>query len=304
MTESAVSIKNLVKRYKSFTAVDHVDIEVRQGEVFGLLGPNGAGKTSILECLEGIRRPDSGSLLVAGCDPQRQDHILRRKLGVQLQVSSLPGNIRVDEAISLVCAWQGMRASPELISSLNVAELMKHQYRQLSTGQQRRLHLLLALLNKPEVVILDEPTAGLDVQSRIQLHDQIRSIRSQGVTVVLATHDMAEAEQLCDRIAIIIRGKVAVCGTPREVTAAGKTGIRVKIRTQRGCLSPSDEIAGAKFIESKDGYLEWKCLDVSIAVIELLTRIRDAGDTVEDLRVERPTLEERFLQLVERTDDT
>jgi ABC-2 type transport system ATP-binding protein len=299
MNESVVSIKGLVKRYGSYIAVNGIDIEVGRGEVFGLLGPNGAGKTTTLECLEGMRKSDGGTLSVAGCDPQTDERKLRRKLGVQLQSSALPDSIRVGEAITLICAWRGLPEQLDLIQKFEIGELLNKQYRQLSTGQKRRLHLVLALMNNPEVLVFDEPTAGLDVQSRAQLHEEIRAIKAQGITVLLATHDMAEAEALCDRIAIMIHGKLAVCGTPEQVTAAGSKETRIRMRTSKNSLLPGGDIGGATFISAKDGYIEWNCRDVAPSVTELLKQVQDAEDTVEDLRVERPSLEERFLELVE-----
>ncbi|MDR3644808.1 MAG: ABC transporter ATP-binding protein [Clostridia bacterium] len=299
MNESVVSIKGLIKRYGSFTAVGGIDMEVGRGEVFGLLGPNGAGKTTTLECLEGMRKVSGGRLRVAGCDPQSQERALRRKLGVQLQSSALPDSICVGEALTLISAWHGLPGQSDLIRRFEIGDLLKKQYRQLSAGQKRRLHLVLALVNHPEVLVLDEPTAGLDVQSRAQLHEEIRSVKAQGITVLLATHDMAEAEALCDRIAIMIHGKLAVCGTPAEVTAAGSGETRIRLRTAKGSLLPGGDVGQATFVSAKDGYLEWSCRDTASSVTELLRRIQDAGDTVDDLRVERPSLEERFLELVE-----
>lgn len=298
MAESMVSIKGLVKKYGSFTAVNGIDLEVGKGEIFGFLGPNGAGKTTTLECLEGLRTANGGSLRVAGCDPQKDGRKLRRILGVQLQSSSLPDSIRVGEAVSLICAWHGLPVQNDLLQAFGIGELLNKKYRELSTGQKRRLHLALALVNNPEVLVLDEPTAGLDVQSRVQLHEEIRSIKSQGITVLLATHDMAEAEELCDRIAILIHGKIAVCGTPAQVTAAGSKETRIRMRTSKGKV-PAQTIGGAEFVKEKDGYLEWNCRDVAPSVAAVLNRVQETGDTVEDLRVERPSLEERFLELME-----
>lgn len=299
MTESAVSIKGMVKRYGSFTAVNGIDIEVSRGEIFGFLGPNGAGKTTTLECLEGIRKVSSGMLRVAGCNPQQDGKKLRHLLGVQLQTSSLPESILVGEAMSFICSWHGMPERVDLIQKFRLGDLLKKKYRELSTGQKRRLHLALALVSNPKVIILDEPTAGLDVQSRVQLHEEIRSIKLKGITVLLATHDMAEAEMLCDRIAILIHGKIAICGTPEQVTAAGSKETRIRIRTSKGCLLPGGDIGSAAFVKAKGDYLEWSCSDIVPAVSEILKRIQESDDTVEDLRVERPSLEERFLELVE-----
>jgi len=299
MNDSVVSVKGLVKRYGSYTAVKGIDFEVARGRVFGLLGPNGAGKTTTLECLEGLRKADEGSMSIAGCDPQLNKRGLRRKLGVQLQSSSLPGSMKIFEAIELICAWQGVTPRQDLIEKFNVGDLLKKQYSQLSTGQKRRLHLVLALVNNPEVLVLDEPTAGLDVQNRAQLHEEIRSIKKQGITVLLATHDMAEAEELCDNIAILINGKIAVYGTPEQVTSAGNSDTRIRLRTSKGLLLPGHDIDGALFVNFKDGYLEWKSCDAAASVTEILKQVKVSGDRVEDLRVERPSLEERFLELVQ-----
>lgn len=298
MSEPMVSIRGLIKRYGPVTAVDGIDLSVEKGEVFGLLGPNGAGKTTTLECLEGIRRAEGGILRVAGCDPQREGSALRRKLGVQLQSSSLPECILAGEAVELICAWARVPVPLELLRQFGLDGLLKKQYRRLSTGQKRRLNLALALVRRPEVLVLDEPTAGLDVQSRAQLHDRIRRVRGDGVTVLLATHDMAEAEALCDRIAILVGGKIAVCGTPEQVTAAGSRETRVLLRTAKGSLLPGADLAGADFVREKDGYLEWRCRDIAPAVAELLRRVGEQDDLIDDLRVERPSLEERFLELV------
>lgn len=302
MNETSVAVKRLVKKYGSFCAVNGIDLDIRRGEIFGLLGANGAGKTTTLECIEGLRRKSGGTLSIAGCDPQSDEKKLRRKLGVQLQSSSLPDSIRVDEAVELTCAWQKVPVPSELMAKLQVDGLLKKTYHALSTGQKRRVHLVLALLNRPEVLILDEPTAGLDVQSRAELHDEIRSVKQQGVTILLATHDMAEAEELCDRIAILARGKIAVVGTPEQITAAGSRETRIRLRTAHSSLHPLDRVADAEFVGEKDGMLEWKSRNAASSLTDILRFINQTADTVEDLRVERPSLEERFLELTEGAD--
>ncbi len=186
-----------------------------------------------------------------------------------------------------------------MIKKFEMEGLLKKQYHQLSTGQKRRVHLVLALVNSPEVLVLDEPTSGLDVQSRARLHDEIRAIKAQGITVLLATHDMAEAEGLCDRIAILVHGKIVFCGTSEQITAVGSQNTKIRLRTARGSLLPGCDVGSARFVSERDGYLEWNCQDVALSVIEILRRVQNAGDVVEDLRVERPSLEERFLDLVE-----
>ena len=229
----AVQVNSLVKRYGSNTAVDNISFEIHKGEVFGLLGPNGAGKTTTLEIIEGLRLPTSGEVCVEGLSPIKDAKELRKVLGVQLQISALPEAMRVDEAWELVCASHGIKPRYDLREKFGLVVHRKQQYGKLSTGQKRRLQLALAICGDPKVVILDEPTAGVDVEGRAQLHNAIRELGERGVTVVLATHDMAEAESLCDRIAIIIKGRLAALGSPEEVTAKGSYQTRITIRTKK-----------------------------------------------------------------------
>ncbi len=299
MSESVVSVKGLIKRYGSITAVQDINFEVKKGEVFGLLGPNGAGKTTILECLEGMRQSDGGTLNVDGYNPQSDGGQLRQILGVQLQSSSLPEGLRAREAMELFCAWHGISPRFDLLSRFGIDSQNKKQYREMSTGQKRRLHLSLALASDPSVIVLDEPTAGLDVQGRAQLHNAIRELKATGVTIILATHDMAEAESLCDRIAIVIHGSIAVTGTPEQITSAGYSETRITLRTRKNCLLPGKDIGSASFLKQAEDYGIWVCRDVAEAVMELLKKVQQSGDSVEDLRVERPSLEERFLELIE-----
>lgn len=299
MAESVVSVQGLIKRYGNVTVLDGISFDVKKGEVFGLLGPNGAGKTTTLECLEGIRQWEGGTLTVDGCNPQSERWKLDKILGVQLQSSSLPEGIYPRESMDLICAWHSQSPRYDLLSRFGIDPESRKQYREMSTGQKRRLHLALALASDPTVVILDEPTAGLDVQGRAHLHEAIRELKATGVTILLATHDMAEAESLCDRIAIIIRGRIAVTGTPAQITSAGNAETRIILRTKRNCLLPGRDIGSARFLNQTEDYGIWLCHDTAPAVMDLLQEVQRIGDSVEDLRVERPSLEERFLELIE-----
>lgn len=299
MSKNILSIKNLVKRYGLITAVDGVDFDIRIGEIFGLLGSNGAGKTTTLECIEGLRVPTSGNISVAGLHPLRDRRELRKTLGVQLQTSSLPEVMLAHEAMALVCAYHGIKPREDLIKRFGLDELKNKQYGKMSTGQKRRLQLALALAGNPTIVVLDEPTAGVDVQGRAELHAAIRELKAQGVTVILATHDMAEAEALCDRIAILIGGRLAALGTPEQVTSAGNAQTRVTMRTRHGSLIGQGSIQKATYLGETEGFTEWLCQDTALAVMELLSAAIKANDTVDDLRVDRSSLEERFLEIVE-----
>lgn len=299
MKESILTVENLVKRYGTVAAVDDVSFQVYPGEVLGLLGPNGAGKTTTLECIEGLRTISSGNLRVQGYDPLKDSKNLRRALGVQLQSSALPEIMLISEAMTLVCAWQGVEYRHDLIKRFGLKQMESKQFGSLSTGQKRRLQLALALAGNPKIVILDEPTAGVDVQGRAELHKAIRELKEEGITLILATHDMAEAEALCDRIAILIGGRLVTIGTPEQVTAAGNAHTRITLRTSKGSLLQQGEIKLSTYVRETEGFAQWICRETAPAVMELLSIAMKMEDNVEDLRVERPSLEERFLEIVE-----
>lgn len=299
MKQPILTVQNLVKKYGSVIAVNDLSFEVYPGEVFGLLGPNGAGKTTTLECIEGLSIPSSGSLTVDGKHPIRDCKYLRKTLGVQLQSSALPETMLAGEAMALVCAWQGVENRHDLMERFGLTLLKNKQYGSLSTGQKRRLQLTLAIAGNPKIVILDEPTAGVDVQGRAELHRAIQELKTMGVTLILATHDMAEAQNLCDRIAILIEGKLATLGTPEQVTAAGNTQTRITLRTRYGSLLRQGDIRSATYKCETEGFAQWLCCDTATAVMELLSKAIQKEDPIEDLRVERPSLEERFIEIVE-----
>ncbi|MGD8998707.1 MAG: ABC transporter ATP-binding protein, partial [Anaerolineae bacterium] len=242
MNKAVIQVRELRKVYGDVVAVDGISFDVEEGEIFGLLGPNGAGKTSTLESLEGLRVPDGGSLQVMGVDPARQSRQLRDVIGVQLQTSGLPDSIRVDEAMRFFCAYHGVAPRYDLLDRFGLTEKRDAQYYQLSAGQKRRLALALAVAHDPPVLLLDEPTAGLDVPSRVALHDMLRELQAAGTTIMLATHDMAEAEEMADRVAILLHGSIVATGTPLALTATGAGLTKVSVRTTGSSLPDSGSI--------------------------------------------------------------
>lgn len=301
MGEVAVRVENFTMQYGSVVAVDNISFSVRRGEVFGLLGPNGAGKTSTLECLEGLRTPTSGKLAVMGLDPVRQRTDLLQLTGVQLQVAGLPDSITPKEAMEIFSAYHRVAPRFDLLERLGLSAEEEKQYHALSTGQQRRLALALAVNHQPQVLFLDEPTAGLDVSSRSELHKLISEFKEQGATILLSTHDMTEAEALSDQVAILLRGKLVAQGSPRHITATGAGLTRVSVRTEKNSLVGHNFPAVFRTIE-KDGYCVHFSSDTAATVGKILDMLTDHKDSLIDLRVERPSLEERFLELTQEVD--
>jgi ABC-2 type transport system ATP-binding protein len=298
MNDSVIEATDFRKTYGDFVAVDGISFDVQQGEMFGLLGPNGAGKTSTLESLEGLRAPDGGMLRVAGVDPAREPRKLRNLIGVQLQSSGLPESITPDEAIRFFCAYHSVVTRFDLLERLGLNEKRKAQFHELSTGQQRRLGLALAVAHNPPLLFLDEPTAGLDVASRVELHDLMRELQVAGTTIVMATHDMAEAEEMSDRVAILLKGKLVTIGTPMEITATGAGLTKVSVRTGDSSLSkPGLTFPAVRQQASKDEYSIYYSTDIGPTVSAIISYIDAQEDTLIDLRVERPSLEDRFLEI-------
>ncbi|MCJ7702753.1 MAG: ABC transporter ATP-binding protein, partial [Anaerolineales bacterium] len=288
-----IEVKNLTKTYGDVLAVDGVSFEIHAGEIFGLLGPNGAGKTSILECLEGLRELSGGSLRVADIVPWREPRKLHNVIGVQLQSSSLPESITPKEAMKIFCAYHNVPPRFDLLKRMGLDEKRNAQFYELSSGQQRRLSLALAVAHNPQVLFLDEPTAGLDVASRVKLHDLIRELQANNTTIVLATHDMAEAEEMSDRVAILLNGKIVTVGTPMEITATGAGLTKVSVGTQNGSLSGTDAtFPGVSRHAAKDDYSIFFSLDIGSTLAAIISHIEAHGDTLIDLRVERPSLED------------
>lgn len=298
MNNTMIEVKDFCKTYGDYVAVDKISFEVKQGEIFGLLGPNGAGKTSTLECLEGLRAPNGGSLRVAGIDPVNESRKLRNLIGVQLQSAGLPESITPVEAMKFFCAYHGVTPRFDLLERMGLAGKRTAQFYELSTGQQRRLSLALAVAHNPQALFLDEPTAGLDVATRVELHDMMRELQSAGTTIILATHDMAEAEEMSDRVAILLKGKIVSIGTPLEITATGEGLTKISVRTQDSTLSASGvafPAVGQRMF--KDEYNIYFSSDIGPTLSAIIAYINAQGDTLIDLRVERPSLEDRFLEI-------
>jgi ABC-2 type transport system ATP-binding protein len=300
MPENAIQVSDFRKVYGDTIAVDGISFSVPRGEIFGLLGPNGAGKTTTMECLEGLRQPSAGSLKILDVDPTRTPGKLRDLIGVQLQSSSLPGSMTPHEAMDFFCAYHKMTPRYDLLERLGLSEKSSAQFSNLSTGQQRRLALALAISHHPPIVLLDEPTAGLDVGSRVELHEVMHELQASGATIILATHDMAEAEKMADRVAILLKGKIAAIGSPTQLTATGSGLVKISVLSESGSLEHSSEefpAVSQKFI--KEGYVVIYSRDAGGTVPAVLDYLKAHDDHLVDLRVERPSLEDMFLEITQ-----
>jgi ABC-2 type transport system ATP-binding protein len=226
--DTVVSVQDLRVRYGTTVAVDGISLNIRRGEIFGILGPNGAGKTTTVECIGGLRTPDQGTISVLGLDARRDRDELRQRVGIQLQSSELPDKLTVGEALELFAAFYDDPADPnELMTLLGLTEKRDARFAKLSGGQKQRLSIALALIGRPQVAILDELTTGLDPQARRETWKLIESVRDSGVTVLLVTHFMEEAERLCDRIALLHHGRIQAIDTPAGLASGVQAGQQV-----------------------------------------------------------------------------
>ena len=296
MYNIAIQVNNLKKSYGKVDVVENLSFEVREGEIFGLLGPNGAGKTTTLECIEGVKHYDEGIITIFGENTETSK--FNKDIGVQLQSTSLHSSMTVLEAMKLFCVWQKVALRTDLLNNFGLKNLYKKQYNTLSTGEKRRLHLAIALANDPKLLILDEPTAGLDVEGRLHLHKEIRKLRATGVTIILASHDMAEVESLCDRVAIIVKGEIIVTGTPEEITAASQSDSKIMIKTEKDLITKEICLTRSQVIEMVNGYATILTANIELCLTELLAYIKVNNDKIIDLRVDKPSLEERFIEVI------
>jgi ABC-2 type transport system ATP-binding protein len=296
---SVIEVNNLRKRYGSQVAVADVSFQVAQGEIFGLLGRNGAGKTTTVECLQGLRRPDGGRVRVLGLDPQRHTQQLRRRIGCQLQEAALPDRLKVWEALDLFASLAPAATDWRvLMDQWGLADKRTASFAGLSGGQRQRLFVALALVNDPEVVFLDELTQGLDPAARRVAWGLIRAIRDRGATVVLVTHYLDEAEQLCDRIAVVDGGQVVATDTPQGLIARFGGPIKISFTADGHDTGFLQDVASVQAIRRRGQRIEAEGTGPVLALVaaELVAR----GIVPADLRVEQATLEDVFLRLTDQ----
>ena len=296
MTAPVIEVAGLRKTYGPKVAVDDVSLVVGRGEIVGILGPNGAGKTTTVECIGGLRVPDAGTVRVLGLDPRHDRAALRERLGLQLQESEMPAKITVREALDLYATFYANPADPgELIRDLGLADRATTQFRRLSGGQKQRLSVALALVGNPEVAILDELTTGLDPQARRETWGVIERIRERGVTILLVTHFMEEAERLADRVLLIDAGRVVAEGTPAEL-AARTTAQTIRFTSPEPLPAGLIEsIPGVAAVTVDGSAYEVRGAEVAVDVVLAAT---SAGVRPQHLRVEQGSLEEAFVSIV------
>ena len=301
--DPALHIDGLKKSYDGTPAVDGLSLTVGRGEIFGLIGPNGAGKTTTVECAVGLRAPDAGAIRMLGLDPQAQGRRLRQRIGVQLQDAALPARLTVREAVRLFAALYDEAADPDrLLTTWGLADKRDAAFGDLSGGQQQRLFITLALINNPDLVVLDEISTGLDPDARRATRDLIRTIREQGTTVVLVTHFMDEAEALCDRVAMLVDGRRAALDTPAGLVEAHAPAARVQFTPppdfDAGLLDALDVVAR---VERSNGRIT--AYGHGPLLARVAQRLDDHGVTPPDLAHRRPTLDDVFSALAGSTPD-
>ena len=294
-----IEVHRLRKTYGSLVAVDDLDLTVHSAEIFGVVGPNGAGKTTTVECIAGLRIPDGGSIRVLGYDPHTDRSPVRQRVGVQLQESALPAKIRVGEVMEMFASFYRHSLDvPDLVESFGLAAHRDAYYRALSGGLKQRLSIALALVGDPELAILDELTTGLDPHARQETWALIESVRARGVTVVVVTHSMEEAERLCDRVAVIDHGRLIACGTPTELTEQSGGLTRMSFRTSASfpdvLLTVLPDVMSVH--RQGDTVVVTGVRDV---VTDVVLALHEAGIRTRAVRVDSASLEQAFLSLTE-----
>jgi len=297
-----VAVRDLTKRYGAVEAVRSVSFEVADGEIFGLLGPNGAGKTTTLECILGLRRPDAGAVTLDGVDALAHPEQAKQRVGAQLQAGTLQDKITPRQALRLFAAFYREPAAVDnLIARFALAAKADAPFESLSSGQRQRLFLALALVNNPRLLVLDEPTAGLDPLARRELHRIIVDLRASGRTVLLSTHDLEEARQLCDRIGVLHEGRLIAVARPAELVAAADAPPKLAVKTARPL--PPERVKswpGVTRCEIQDGGWLIGTTDITRTIIALGRELESEGNELLDLQIHRPSLEDAFIELTGR----
>jgi ABC-2 type transport system ATP-binding protein len=301
MTSASVQVRALTKTYGSFQAVKGIDFEIFPGEVFGLLGPNGAGKTTTVEILEGLRPRNAGDVTVLGIDPGTESRRLKDRIGVCLQATNLPGRITLREALQLFGSFYSKTVDGDaLLKRLQLWEKRDGPYEKLSGGQKQRLALAMALINDPQMLFLDEPSAGLDPQARLEIHELVQELRREQRTILLTTHYIEEAEKLCDRVAIIDEGRIVAMGTPEEIRSRTLGHARVEVR----CAQPVPAVALPAWPEVDATHVSDDRRSITVTttkaartVVDLVRWIDQHGIELSDVQLKRPSLEDVFIEL-------
>jgi ABC-2 type transport system ATP-binding protein len=297
--EPSLSVRDLVKAYGPVRALEGVSFDVARGEIFGLLGPNGAGKTTLIECALGLRQTDRGSVEIEGLDAMSNSKAVKRRIGAVLQSTALQDAITPREALGLFAAfYPSPLPCAALLDRFGLTEKANARFETLSGGQRQRLALALAFVNDPALLFLDEPTSGLDPQVRRELHESIRQFRVEGRSVLLTTHYIEEAEALCDRIAILHRGRIVAAGTPDELIARSASHTRIIIRTTQG-TNPAGlaTLPGVISTSVFHDTITLQTRETGPAIIELVRHLAATNNELLDLQVRKPSLEDVFIEL-------
>jgi ABC-2 type transport system ATP-binding protein len=295
---AVIEVQALQKTYGDVVAVDAVSFDVLQGEIFGMVGPNGAGKTTTIECLEGLRQPDGGSVRLLGLDPAREQPRVADRIGIQLQDSALPPRMRAGESLRLFASFHGRQADTvALLHRMGLAEKQGAPFSKLSGGQKQRLFIALALVNQPEVVFFDELTTGLDPQARRSMWELVTQVRDSGCTVVLTTHFMEEAERLCDRVLIMDHGRIVALDTPEALIRSLGAERRLVLTLPPGKAPPPLEYPPTvrRVGQSGDRLVVYGGGERFVGGV--VSALEEAGVDFLDLRTEQSSLEDVFLAL-------
>ncbi|HYF91673.1 MAG TPA: ABC transporter ATP-binding protein [Symbiobacteriaceae bacterium] len=303
MAEAKVVARQLTKGYGSLTAVDQVDITIHAGEIFGLLGPNGAGKTTAIEMMEGLRKPDAGSCTICGFASIAQPAEVRSRIGLTLQAANLPEMARVGELVELYASFYAGPTRPgDLLRQFSLEEKARSYCKSLSGGQRQRLSLALALVGRPEVLFLDEPTTGLDPQARHSLWDVIWGLKAEGRAIIMSTHYMEEAEKLCDRVAVMDHGRILAEGAPRELIReyGPEAAIELDVDGQAIDLAALARLGAVTGVQTEEHLVVLHTANTPATLMALAQYAQHENLPLGDLKTRSPTMEDVFIALTGR----